>query len=95
MRLIEDFAPLDLQEVIVSVKKTGRILVVEEVAETGCIGKEILAGLMACGVTASSKLLNLGTGIVPHGDVRSLQRETGIDPEAIYSAAKELLKHEA
>ena len=87
--------PLDLQPILQSVKKTGRILVVEETAAVGCIGREIRSALSELGMAPRSALLNLKNGIVPHGDVKSLRHMMGLDAEGIYQAAKELLHHEA
>jgi len=87
--------PLDLQPILQSVKKTGRILVVEETAAVGCIGREIRSALSELGMAPRSALLNLKNGIVPHGDVKSLRHMMGLDAEGIYQAAKELLQHEA
>lgn len=92
---LEQIAPLDLSQVLTSVKRTRRLLVVEEAADAGCVGKEILSQLSIHGISAACRLLNLGDGVVPHGDLASLRRLTKIDAEGIYSAAKELLEDEA
>lgn len=91
---LEQIAPLDVSQIRSSVNKTGRLLVVEETAEIGCVGNDILAALTLSSVHVRAKLLNLGRGIVPHGDLFSLRKYSGIDPEGIYLAAKELLEYE-
>jgi len=87
--------PLDLTDVKLSVRKTGRLLVVEECAAVGCIGREIRSELSQHRIAPLSALINLKDGIVPHGDVASLRHLMGLDTEGIYQTAKELLQHEA
>lgn len=91
---LEKIAPLDLSEVLKSVHSTRRVLVVEECASAGSVGRDILAGVAACGISAACDVLHLGAGIVTHGDIASLRKTAGIDMEGIYSAAKELLRRE-
>lgn len=91
---LDSIMPLDISSVLQSVSKTGHLIVVEETAENGCVGQTILSELMCCGVTPVSRLMNYGCGIVTHGDLQSLRKEMGMDAEAIYLAAKELLTNE-
>ena len=65
----------------------------EEAAEAGCIGTEIVAKLSSQGLFPSVKLLNLKDAIVPHGDLKTLRSLAGIDKEGIFRAGKEL-QHE-
>lgn len=91
---LDQIAPLDLSSVMASVQKTGRLLVVEETAEIGCIGQTIQAEICQAGMMCRSTLVNLKNGIVPHGDVKSLRRLMGLDSDGIYQTAKELLQNE-
>ena len=91
---LDRIQPLDLTGVISSVKKTGRIVVVEEVAANGCVGESVLSALMQQDVAVKARLLNLGNGIVPHGDLSSLRKLCKLDAEHIYETAKELLQYE-
>lgn len=91
---LEQICPLDCTAILQSVKKTGRLLVVEEVAASGCIGTEILKSLAENGISARTALINLGNGIVPHGDQKALKSLTGLDASGIYQRAKELLHGE-
>ncbi len=76
-----------------SVRKTGRLVVSEEVCESGCVGERILTLAALSGVALNKvKLLNLGEGIVAHGDRALLMREKGIDAEAVAKAASELCR---
>lgn len=92
---LDQIAPLSLETVLASLEKSRRLLVVEEAAEAGCVGAAILADLAQRGkAPAASRLLNLQSGLVPHGNVALLRRRTGLDAAGIEQAAKELLAHE-
>lgn len=88
---LNQISPLNLTSVRTSLEKTKALLVVEEAAKAGGVGEAILAELMQRGISASTKLLNLGSGLLPHGDLASLRALAEIDAEGIYQAAKELL----
>ena len=91
---LDQVQPIQLDCVIESVSKTGRLLVVEEVARRGCVGETLLALLMEHGVCPKTSLINLSDGIVCHGDLNSLHVLCGLDPDHIYETAKELLSYE-
>ncbi|NLA87757.1 MAG: hypothetical protein GX847_10875, partial [Clostridiales bacterium] len=70
--------------------KTGRLLVLEECAEAGCVGEKIAAYLAQNAVTLSSlKLLNLGSRFIPQGSVDELRSMCGIDTHGVVQAATE------
>ena len=74
-----------------SLKKTGRLLAVEEVCAAGCVGSRILSACAENGVRLNAALLlNLGDGIIPHGTVGELRHEAGIDADAIVRSAREM-----
>lgn len=81
--------PLDAGPVLESARRTGRLVVAEEVCSSGCIGGRILA---EAGGRAGfeARLLNLGKGIVGQGGTEKLRQLCGIDAAAISKAAKEL-----
>lgn len=91
---MDQIAPFDLHDIQKSVEKTKHLLVIEETAEACCIGQAVVSTLNQMGVAFRSCLMNLENGIVPHGDVKSLRKMMGIDPEGITQAARELLHHE-
>lgn len=91
---LDQIWPLSIDAAAASVKKTGALLVVEETAEAGCIGTEIVTQLSSLGLFPSVRLLNLKDGIVPHGDLKTLRSLAGIDKEGIFRAGKELLHEE-
>ncbi len=84
--------PNDFAMTLQSLRKTGRLLVVEEVCGQGCIGERILAQAAQSHVSfVDVRLLNLGSGIVPHGKIRELWHTYHLDSEGIVSAAYELV----
>ena len=86
-------APNSFEQCIGSVRKTGRLLVAEEVCSVGCVGSALLAAISVAGVELkAAELLNLGNGIVRHGTVDELRRETGIDAAAIAAAGCEMCR---
>lgn len=80
--------PPDFDIVMRSLRKTGKLLISEDVCEAGCVGSRILeeAAINEIHVRAA-KLLNLGEGIVPHGTVAELLHDFGLDADGIVSAA--------
>ena len=86
-------APNSFEQCIGSVRKTGRLLVAEEVCSVGCVGSALLAAISVVGVELkAAELLNLGNGIVRHGTVDELRRETGIDAASIAAAGCEMCR---
>ena len=86
-------APNSYEQCIGSVRKTGRLLVAEEVCSVGCVGSALLAAISVAGVELkAAELLNLGDGIVRHGTVDELRRETGIDAASIAAAGCEMCR---
>lgn len=86
-------APLDIEKVISHVTKTGRLIVVEETAENGCVGQQILSGLMEKGVFVKTQLLNTGKDFVTHGSVDFLRKECGIDAHSIADTAERMVRN--
>ena len=83
--------PIDFTDIEASACKTGRVIVLEECAQTGCAGQRILAYLTQRGVTLkSARLMNLGDRFIPHGTPEELRRLYEIDAAALYEAAMEL-----
>ena len=86
-------APNSFEQCIGSVRKTGRLLIPEEVCSVGCVGSALLAAISVAGVELrAAELLNLGSGIVRHGTVDELRHETGIDAAAIAAAGCEMCR---
>ena len=80
-------APLPLETVLASVRKTGRLLVLEDGYETGGIGQQLAAALaLAGGIPGALILKNLKDGFAPQGTVTELRRALGLDAKAVAEA---------
>ena len=89
---INVLCPLDGQVVMDSVKKTGVLLVAEDVCRAGCIGGRLLS--MAQEQTISlrhARLIHLGSGILGHGAPEDLKHMKGLDGSGIAAAVMEML----
>lgn len=86
--------PLDLRAITASVSKTGRILVLEEVAAGGCVGAEIIRRLTEAGVSAQMHNLNIGDRFATHGETKKLLQSLGLDAESVAAYVKEAFFHE-
>lgn len=84
--------PPDFDLVMRSLRKTGKLLISEDVCEAGCVGSRILEEAAINEIhVRTAKLLNLGEGIVPHGTVAELLHDFGLDADGIVSAAMEMM----
>ena len=93
---LDQIAPLHLEPVRQSLARSGKLLVVEETAAAGCVGGAILAQLVQEGAAPQAvRLINLQSGLVPHGSLPLLRHRTGLDEAGIYQATKELIGLEA
>ena len=85
--------PIEYSDILASVKKTGRLMVVEECAAAGCVGARIVAELIENKVEIKTLLLkNLGDGIVTAGKVSELKKLCGIDAESLADAIMEEMR---
>ena len=76
-----------------SLKKTGRLLIAEAVADHGCIGRSIESMCVQRNIALRSSLvLNLGDGILPHGSVDEVMHLAGIDEASILAQTLQMLK---
>lgn len=67
-----------------SLRKTGRLFIAEDACASGCIGFKILTIAAKNEIHIhSADLVNLGEGIVPHGDVFLLKKDYSLDSESI------------
>ena len=90
---LNQIMPADFTDIITSVKTTGRLLVVEEVSDSGCIGSRILSEAEEQGISLNGcELLNLKDGIVTHGTVEELLGDCGLDAKSIYHKAMNLFE---
>jgi 1-deoxy-D-xylulose-5-phosphate synthase len=80
--------PLQCEQVMRSLKKTGRLLTAEDVCREGCIGEKLLVQAQLRGMSLKKAvLLNTGDGILPHGSIPELLCSLGLDSESIADKA--------
>ena len=78
-----------------SVEKTGRLLVAEDTAAGGCIGRQLLADSLGWRRQPERTLLrNLGDGVVRHGTIPELYRMLGLDAASLAEAAERMVHEE-
>lgn len=89
---LNSIAPLDMEAIADSVRRTGRLLVAEECVDTGCVGRRIAAELTLRGISGvRMALVNLGDRFVQHGTVAELRQLCGIDGASICRKALEVV----
>lgn len=71
-------------------RNTGRVLVLEDCVEEGCLGQKIASELQSNGISVKLKLCNLGWQFIPQGTVQQLYSAYHIDAESVCAVAKEL-----
>ena len=81
--------PIDLVEQ--SVRKTGALIVAEECAAHGSVGRRLTSALEMDGIKVKAELINCGEGLVPHGAVALLKRDLYLDGAGIARRAMEVL----
>lgn len=87
---LNQLAPLEPETVLTSVRKTGRLLVAEEVIQTGSIGVALAGAVAQEGMALKAlKLLNTGERFVPHGTIPQLRKLLGINSDHIASVMRE------
>ena len=88
---LNSIAPLDMETIRDCVKKTGRVLIAEEVVDAGCVGRRIAAELMMDGINVKVALANLGDRFIPQGSVAQLRALCDIDAVALAKKALEVM----
>lgn len=83
--------PIELPLVSESVRKTGRLLVAEDVAASGSVGRRLCDALLQEGVIPRGMALcDLGREFVTHGTVQELYRLCGLDDRSLFKKALEV-----
>ena len=89
---LNSIVPLDMDAIADGVRQTGRLLVAEECADSGCVGRRIAAELTLRGMNGVRMgLVNLGDRFVQHGTVAELRQLCGIDGASICRKALEVM----
>jgi 1-deoxy-D-xylulose-5-phosphate synthase len=84
--------PVDAEPVIASVRRTGCLVVAEDVCRAGGIGEQVLAALAQAGVTVkAARRLDLGDGILENGSPEQLRTKIGLDGQGIAQAIRECM----
>lgn len=83
--------PLDIQTVASSVKKTHRVIIVEECMKTGGIGAELIAQINdTCFNDLDAQIVRLSSQDIPTPYNGNLEKATVIQPRQIIDAVKSL-----
>lgn len=91
---LNTITPIDVDEIQASVKKTGRLLVAEDIMEANCVGIRLTALLAQRGVAVKHlALCNLGRSFITQGAVPQLWRLCGLDGRGLYLKALEVCGH--
>ena len=85
-------APLDVEPVAESVRRTGRLLVLEDCNENGSIGQQLASALVQSGAAPRKMVLkNLKNAFAPQGTVAQLRKLLGLDAGSVAEAVREML----
>lgn len=92
---INRIVPLEMEPIITSVQKTGRLLVAEEVVHVGSVGQKIASELLLNEIYPRAiELRTVQDGFVPQGSVAQLRKQSKLDAESLYEIAVEVLNRE-
>lgn len=83
--------PLDRETVLQSVKKTGRLVTIENNIEDGGVGSEILRAVAEQTIFCSAKILAFPNEIIGHAPVARTFARYGLDVDGIVKAVEQLL----
>ena len=86
--------PLDMEAVATSVRKTGRLLVVEEAQGVGSVGHELIEKLSPRGIPVIYGGQNIGDRFVTHGSLPELYHALSLDTDSIVRRAEEVVRRE-
>lgn len=90
---LNSIKPLNSDDVMASLRKTGRLLVAEDVCADDCVGAQLAARATLEGISLSgAELINLGDGLVTHGTVDELMFDCGLDAESLKNRAVSLVR---
>ena len=85
-------APLDAAPVLDSVRRTGRLLVLEDCFENGSVGQQLAAALARSGIQVRALMLkNLKDRFMAQGSVSQLRRQAGLDAQSVVESVLEAM----
>lgn len=91
---LRSIKPLDMEAITNSVRKTGKLLVVEEAEGVGSVGYELIEKLSQREVNVIYRGQNIGDRFVTHGTVRELYQHLSLDADSIVRRAEEVVRRE-
>ena len=83
-------SPIDATEILRSVKKTGRLVVVEDVVHSGSISEQISSLIALNSFSCNIKALNSGNSFTTHGQLQELYKLLGIDSDGVLKTILEV-----
>jgi deoxyxylulose-5-phosphate synthase len=79
-----------MREIFESVRKTGRLAVIEDAVSSGSVGEKITSELLLSGISVKNTMLrNLGSMFVTHGSTEMLMHHLKLDAAGI---AEDIMK---
>lgn len=88
---LNSITPIDFEPIFLSLRRTGRFLMAEDVMAAGCVGQRISTALLQEGVGIKGlALCNFGNDFITHGSLSELYRLCGLDGESLYKKALEV-----
>lgn len=90
---INNLKQFDINVIIDSVNKTGRLLIADETLSPGILTQKIILELAKSNIECVIGSANFGEGYVKHGARNDLYKHLGIDGEGLASKIKEMVKH--
>ena len=91
---LRTIAPIDWAAIEASCRKTGRVLVVEETSDRGCVANDIFSHLAQANISCVCAKQNLGASFIGHGAMQDLYELTGLNANALLGRIREVC-HEA
>ncbi len=88
---VNQISPLDTKAILDSVKKTGHLLVAEDVIAKGSLGEQIAMAIATTGLAVHMALVNSGEDFVTHGTLSILEETIGLDAKSLVQTALEVL----
>ncbi len=90
---VRSLSPIDYQTIGESVRKTGRVVIVEEGPKTGGVSAEIAAGIMEhCGESLLSPVVRVASADVPVPFTPVLENAYRPDSDRIVAAARDIVQ---
>lgn len=89
---LDQICPIEFELIDNSVRKTSRLIVLEDSIKAGSVGEKIAVHMMENGFSLKAiRLLNIGTRFVPQGTVEELQKLCGIHAAGVRTVARQML----